>query len=246
MSPDEGAGRRALVTGATAGIGNAFARMFARNGFALVLVARDSVRLEALARTLREAHGIDVEVLPADLATVAGCSAVEQRLADRTAVVDVLVNNAGYGLGRALLDNPLAAEQEMFDVLTRAVLRCSHVAAGTMREHGHGTIINVSSVAGWFPHTSYGAAKSYVTALSQAMDRQLRADGVRVMALCPGFTRTEFHDRADLDMRRLPRFFWLDADALVEAAWRDLRRGRVVSVPGALYKVMRQVLRFHP
>ena len=227
------------------GIGNAWARFLAAKGYDLVLVGRDEPRLHAIAGSLRGQHGIDVEVIRADLSNYEECSWIEQRLAWDERPIDLLVNNAGYGLNRAFMKNELVHEQAMFDVLTRAVMRLSYAAAAGMQQRGGGTIINVSSVASWWPQTTYGAAKSYVTAFSQSLNRELRRHNVRVMALCPGFTRTEFHERAAFDMGRVPKFLWLDADRLVRDAWRDLERGRTVSVPGAIYKTMRTVLRFY-
>ena len=234
----------ALVTGATAGIGNAFARLLAAQGHNLVLVARDEARLRTVARELEERYGIRAEVFRADLSRYDECAWVEQRLADRARPIEVLVNNAGYAVHQRFSDGDLLAEQAMFDVLVRAVLRLSHAAAVSMRERGSGTIINVSSVAGWVPLSTYGAAKSYVTAFSRALRKEVRRSGVRVTALCPGYTATEFHERANYSLGRVPKFMVLNADAVVAAAWRDAQRGRAISVPGGVYKMSRFLLRF--
>jgi len=234
----------ALITGATAGIGNAFARLLASQGFDLVLVARDEARLRGVAEDLQEKYRVSVEPFRADLSRYDECAWVEQRLADTSRPIDVLINNAGYTVNQHFVDGSLAAEQAMFDVLTRAVMRLSHAAAVGMKGRGSGAILNVSSVAGWIPQSTYGAAKSYVTSFSRALRKDLRRSGVKVTALCPGYTGTEFHERADYAMGRVPGFMVLDADALVATAWRDLSRGRAVSVPGGLYKVSRFLLRF--
>ena len=234
----------ALVTGATAGIGNAFARLLARQGYDLVLVARDEPRLQGVAEDLRAAHGIAVEVLRADLSVAEECATIESRLADRERPIDVLVNNAGYSVDQRFAAGALEREQAMFDVLTRAVMRLSHAAAGPMMTRGGGTIINVSSVAGWIPQSTYGAAKSYVTAFSRALRRETRRSGVGVTALCPGYTATEFHERANYAMGRVPSFMVLDADAVVAQGWRDAQRGRALSIPGPVYRVARFLLRF--
>lgn len=231
----------ALITGATAGIGNAFARFLASRGYDLVLVARDESRLHAVADELRTAFGIDVEPFRADLSRYDECAWVEQRLSDAERPVDVLINNAGYGLNRKFSNNDLLAEQAMFDVLTRAVLRLSHASAISMAARGMGTIINVSSVAGWWPFSTYGAAKSYVTAFTQNLHKELKPKGVRVSALCPGYTRTEFHARGRFDdkqIRMIPSFLWLDADRLVADAWADAQRNKAISVPGNIWKVL--------
>lgn len=234
----------ALITGATAGIGNAFARLLAAQGHDLVLVARDESRLRAVAQELEARYGIRAEAFRADLSRYDECAWVEQRLADRARPVDLLVNNAGYAVHQRFTEGDLLAEQAMFDVLVRAVMRLSHAAAGPMRERGSGAIVNVSSVAGWVPLSTYGAAKSYVTAFSRALRKELRPSGVTVLALCPGYTRTEFHDRAAMRMTRVPGFMWLDADAVAAQALEDVRRGRAVSIPGLAYRVSRFLLRF--
>lgn len=225
----------ALVTGPTSGIGRAFVRKLAARGHDIVLVSRDVERLGAVAGELRGAYGIDVEVLPADLAT--DTSAVEARLRDPGRPIDLLVNNAGFGLRKPFLANEIADEERMLDVLIRAVLRLTHAALPGMIERGHGAVVNVSSIAGWLPRGSYSAAKTWVTAFSEGLSSQVSGTGVRVMALAPGFTRTEFHDRAEMNMTSLPSWMWLDADALVDAGLRDLSRGKTVSVPGSVYKV---------
>jgi short-subunit dehydrogenase len=236
----------ALVTGATAGIGNAFARRLAAEGRDLVLVARDRERLDALMRQLTAERGVDVEVLPADLATMKGCAAVEARLADQDRPIDLLVNNAGFALNRPFLASPIEDEERLLDVLVRAVLRLSHAAGRAMQARGRGEILNVSSVSGFIAEGTYSAHKAWVTVFSEALDGQLRSHGIRVMALCPGFVRTEFHQRADIDMSDVPGFLWLDADELVADALRDLRRGRTVSVPDARYKVLTSLARHAP
>lgn len=233
----------ALITGATAGIGKAFSDLLARQGFDLVLVARNEVRLAEVADDLRAKHGVEVDVFRADLSHYDECARVEQRLADESRPIDVLVNNAGFGLKQRFTNGDLLAEQAMFDVLMRAVMRLSHAAARGMVARGSGVIINVSSVAGWRHTSTYAASKAYVTSFSIALGRELRKQGVKVTALCPGFTHTEFHQRANMDMRRVPEFLWLDADALVAQAWRDAQRSRRVSVPGRQYQAIRYLLK---
>ncbi len=225
----------ALITGATAGIGAAFTRALAARGLDLVLVARDGARLEAAAAQLRAAHGVGVEVMAADLTDRAQLQRVADRAGSREAPVDLLVNNAGFGLGGAYPDTEVTDEERMLDVLCRAVLVVTQPAVVAMRERGHGTIITVSSVAGFAPLGTYAAAKAWATTFTESVSVALRGTGVTAMALCPGYVRTEFHERAALDVgeRRGPA--WLDADALVAAALADARRGVVVSVPSAVY-----------
>lgn len=236
----------ALVTGATAGIGLAFARELAARGHDLVLVARTMPRLEEVAAELRSAHGVGVEVLVADLSFDVETRLVAQRLADSTRPVDLLVNNAGFGLGHGFVDGDLADVERALDVMVRAVMVLSHAAARAMRERGHGAIINVSSVSGFVVMSSYSAVKSFVTVFTEALANELRGTGVTATALCPGFTRTEFHDRAAMDMSRLPGPLWLDADRLVRDCLADVARGRVVSVPGPAYKATMALLKVTP
>lgn len=236
----------ALVTGGTAGLGLAFAEALAGRGHDLLLVARDAERLHRVASDVGGRHGVDVDVLPADLSQRTQLREVEQRLADVTRPVELLVNNAGYGLKRPFLDNDVEQEQAMLDVLVTAVLRLSHAALGAMAERGHGRIVNVSSVAGWLPRGTYSAAKAYVTQLSVWADLTYRDRGVRTMALCPGFIRTQFHGRMDVGRDAVPWWLWLDADAVVAAALRDLDRGKSVSVPDLRYKVLASAARVVP
>jgi short-subunit dehydrogenase len=236
----------ALITGATAGIGAAFARRFAAARYDLVLVARNVERLESAAAELSLLGAGHVEVLPADLATVAGRALVEDRLADPLRGVDVLVNNAGFGQGSAFLAHPVEDEETMLDVLVRAVLRLTRAALPGMIERGRGAVINVSSVAGFVPRGTYSSAKAWVTNFSESVAAEVHGTGVRVVAVCPGFTHTEFHERADIDTGDVPRWMWLEADEIVEGALHDLRRGVAVSVPSMQYKAITAVAKIVP
>ena len=238
--------RRALVTGPTAGIGLEFARQLAARDHDLVLVARNEERLEEVAADLRSAYGITVEVLPADLADRAALAKVEERLADPDRPVDVLVNNAGFGLKGRFLDNSVEQEQAHLDVLVVAVMRLCHAALGPMVARGTGQIVNVSSVAGFLPRGTYSAAKAYVTKFSEWAHHEYAAQGVQVMALCPGFVRTEFHERMQVGRDSAPSFLWLEAPDLVSAALSDLDAGKTISVPSMRYKVIVTGARYIP
>jgi short-subunit dehydrogenase len=240
--------RTALVTGATAGIGAAFARRLAADGYDLVLVARDGDRLDRVAKELTSEYGVAVETLPADLVTDEGCTAVADRLADRARPISMLVNNAGKSLNMSFLRSTVADQEQLLRLNVHAVMRLTHAALPGMVSRGHGAVVNVSSVAGWAVRagSTYPASKAWVTSFSLSVDRAVRPDGVRVMALCPGYTHTEFHQRAGIDMSQLPERLWLDADQVVDAGLRDLRAGRSVSVPSWKYKVSVFGMRYLP
>jgi uncharacterized protein len=236
----------ALITGATAGIGAAFAERFASKHHHLVLVARDEVRLAASAEQLREAGASEVEILAADLATEAGRAAVEARLASPEHPVDILVNNAGFGNSTAFLRSELEYEERMLDVMVRAVLRLTHAALPGMVERGRGAVINISSVAAFAPRGTYSAAKAWVVSFSESVAAEIDGTGVRCIAVCPGFTHTEFHERAEIDTGDIPSWLWLTVDQVVNTAMRDLGRGVPVSIPGAQYKVLAAASRYTP
>jgi short-subunit dehydrogenase len=187
-----------------------------------------------------------VETISADLTDRADLARIEARIADASRPVDVLVNNAGFALNRGFLAGDVADEERLLDVLCRAVLVLSHAAGHAMRERRRGTIINVSSVAGFVAMGTYSAAKAWVTTFSEGLWRELKPYGVHVTALCPGFTHTEFHQRASINMSRLPSFGWLDVDNLVDDCLADVRRGKVVSVPSRRYRALTFVVRHAP
>lgn len=230
----------ALITGATAGIGAAFARQLAKTGHDLVIVARDAQRLDATAQRLRAEHGVSVEVLAADLSTEEGRERVAPQIEAEEGSLDLLVNNAGLSLNTPFLRSTPEKEAALLGVNVHAVMRLTLAALPGMVRRRRGAVINVSSVAGFgaaMPGSTYPASKAWVTNFSQSVALSVAPFGVRVMALCPGYVRTEFHQRARIDMSKTPEWLWLDADKLVLAALSDLRRGKLVSVPSAKYKV---------
>ncbi|WP_299040066.1 SDR family oxidoreductase [uncultured Pseudokineococcus sp.] len=235
----------ALVTGGTSGIGAAFARQLARRGHDLVLVARDAARLEEVAADLR-GSGVQVEVLRADLADRVDVQRVADRLEDAGRPVDLLVNNAGFGLASRLLDPDTSEQERALDVMAKAVLVLGGAAGRGMRARGRGAVLNVSSVAGFVTMGGYSAVKAWVTAYSESLAGELAGSGVTVTALCPGFVRTEFHERADLHMSKLPELGWVDVEELVSTALDDVARGRVISVPTARYAALVHLIRHAP
>lgn len=226
----------ALVTGATAGIGESFTRLLAVNNYNIVLVARDAQRMQERAQQLESQFNISTHMIQADLATDIGCGLVESYIKNNQ--IDVLINNAGFGLNKAFTLSEVDAEQQMLDVLVRTPMRLMHSVLPGMKERNKGVVINVSSVAGYIAGGSYSASKSYITVISESINTELAATNVKVSALCPGFTRTEFHQRARMSMKGLPSFMWLNSDKLVERAWVDALKGRAVSIPGWQYQLL--------
>lgn len=234
-----GSAGTAIITGATAGIGAAFARRLAADGYAPVLVARDGSRLAAFAEELTAAHGVAVSTLSADLATPEGRESVAARLADSDHPVDLLVNNAGVSLNTPFLRSTPEREEHLLALNVNAVMRLTLAVLPSMVARGRGAVVNVSSVSGFgalMPGSTYPASKAWVTNFSESVHLSVKPYGVRVMALCPGYTRTEFHERAGISTAKTPDWMWLDADAVVRDGLRDLRRGKVVSVPDWKYK----------
>ncbi|MGQ0574501.1 MAG: SDR family NAD(P)-dependent oxidoreductase [Pseudonocardia sp.] len=229
----------ALVTGATAGLGAAFVARLVRDGHDVVLVARDEQRLADIAAAAR-AGGVTAEILAADLATPAGRERVAARLADADAApVDLLVNNAGFAIhGRFARIDPAELERQLAVNVT-AVLRLTRAAVPGMVARGRGAVVNVSSVAGFMAGNSpYSADKAWVTSFTEGVAAELAGTGVRAMALCPGFVRTEFHDRAGIDVGERTGPMWLDADRVVHDCLTDLDRGAAISVPDLRYKLV--------
>lgn len=237
---------QALITGPTSGLGRGFADAFARRGFDLVLVSRDVTRLNATAGELMAQYGVRCEVLPADLAVREDVDRVAERLRDASRPVSALVNNAGFGLRESFLDASVGDEQRMLDVMVTSVMRLTHAALPGMVDRDRGMIINVSSMAGWFPGGTYSAAKAWVTTFSESLSVGTRGTGVRVVAVCPGFIRTEFHERAGMNMSQTPDWMWLDVPTVVDRAFRDLATRKPVSVAGAQYPAFARLLQHGP
>ncbi|QNO37295.1 SDR family NAD(P)-dependent oxidoreductase [Protaetiibacter sp. SSC-01] len=235
----------ALVTGGTAGIGAAFARALAARGYDLVLVARTAPRLEEVAAELR-ATGRDVEVLVADLGDPADVQRVAERLADAAHPIDLLVNNAGYGMKTKLSDPDLAEAADAIQVMMHTPLVLSAAAVPGMRVRGRGIIVNVASVAGYTSMGLYAAIKAWMRVYSESLSNALHGTGVTVTALLPGWVHTEFHDRAEIRKSSIPSWLWLSADGLVEACLRDAERGRAVSIPTVRYRFLTWLLRHLP
>ncbi|WP_194422259.1 SDR family NAD(P)-dependent oxidoreductase [Microbacterium abyssi] len=229
----------ALITGASAGLGEEFARQLAARGADLVLVARSAERLDALAVGLRDAHGVSVEVLAADLVTEDGVARVIARVADQEHPIGLLVNNAGFGLPLHFADNDIDDEVQHLRIHVEAPMRLMHAALGSMRGRG-GRIINVASVAGFISRSTYSACKQWLIGFSRWANAEYAKDGVSVTAVCPGFTHTTFHERMGLAPGRegIPAIGWLNAPDVVREGLRDAARGKAVSVPSLRYKAV--------
>ncbi|HET9873503.1 MAG TPA: SDR family oxidoreductase [Propionibacteriaceae bacterium] len=236
----------ALVTGGTSGIGAAFARALAARGDDLILVARDAERLSAMAADLTQRFGVAVETMAADLADRDDTERVAARLRSTDAPVDLLVNNAGFGIHTKLLAVDTSRHELGLKVMCRAVLVLCAAAGRAMSERGKGAIINVSSTAGYVTMGSYSATKAWVTAYTEALSIELAGTGVSVTALCPGWVRTEFHQRAGIRTSAIPGPMWLDADKVVQQALVDAEKGKVISIPSARYQGLVFLLRHVP
>ncbi|MBU6148075.1 MAG: SDR family NAD(P)-dependent oxidoreductase [Actinomycetales bacterium] len=234
----------ALITGATAGIGRAFAEVLAEAGHDLTLVARDADRLRTVAADLTGRHSCAVTVIAADLSGRAGMAVVERHCADHP--LSVLVNNAGSGMRESFVHNDRQREQESLDLLVTAPLRLTHAALPHMIERRQGSIINVGSVAAWLASGTYSAAKAWLTVFTESLATDLAGTGVHATVVAPGYTRTEFHARAGMRLGGVPGWMWLDPMTVARTGWADVQAGRVVSIPGLQYRLLATLVRTLP
>ncbi len=227
----------ALVTGGTSGIGRAFVTALAARGDDVVIVARDTDRMAAMQRELSAEYGVEIEILPADLSSRKEIERVAERIEDPNRPIDLLVNNAGFGLHRKLLDRDTEIQERAFFVMAHAVFLLSAAAGRAMTERGHGRIINVASTSAWINSGNYSAIKAWALSFTEALAIELSGTGVTATALCPGWVKTEFHSRAGIKSSTLPSFVWVDVHNLVAEALADAERGKVVSIPSFKWKV---------
>ena len=236
----------ALITGATAGLGAEFARQLAQQGHNVVLVARDEERLRSRAAELENNYGVRTEVLAADLADDGGVAAVVERLSDPERPVEILVNNAGIGLLRSFADNDIAEEKRHLKLHVETAMELTHAALQGMLERRSGRVINVASVAAFLPRETYSAAKAWLLSFSRWANLAYAGRGVKVTAVCPGFTHTEFHDRMGMDKTAAPSWMWLQADRVVREGLADNEKGKAVSIPSRRYKLLTAAARVLP
>lgn len=237
----------ALVTGGTSGIGNAFVRAFAARGVDVVIVARDTARMESIAQEMTARHGVRVQPMVADLSKPEDVTRVAEWIEDPANDLDWVVNNAGFGLHAKLLDkDQLATQKKAMDVMCWAVLELSAAAGRAMRERGRGHIVNVASTSAWYFSGNYSAIKAWCLSYTNALANELRGTGVTATALCPGWVHTEFHDRAGIATTKLPEFVWVDPDFLISECLDDAEHGRAVSIPSAKWKAVIAVAQHAP
>ena len=239
----------AVVTGATAGIGREFAEQLGARGYDLLLVARDRERLASTAAAIAAAHGVEAEAFPADLSREDGVILLAERIA-ASARLALLVNNAGFGSRGRLADSDVERQTAMLRLHVLAPMRLARAALPLLLASRSGGVINVSSVAGFVysaGNVNYCATKAYLTTFSEGLAAELHGTGVRAQALCPGFTRTEFHARIPGPVESHPKFAWLSAREVVAYSLRCLDRGRpVVCIPGLRWRLAVWAIRLLP
>ncbi|WP_127472604.1 SDR family NAD(P)-dependent oxidoreductase [Microbacterium sulfonylureivorans] len=240
--------KTALITGASSGLGAEYARQLAAKGADLVLVARDRDALDELARQLRATHRVAVEIMAVDLLKPRQRGKVEQRLADESRPIEILINNAGFGLPLAFERNDIDDEVRHLDLHVEVPMRLTHAALAPMLARGHGRILNVASVAAFIPRSTYGACKGWLVSFSRWANLRYAPRGVTVTAVCPGYTHTNFHERMGLAPGKegVADLMWLDARVVVAESLRDAGRRKAVSVPSWRYKALTTIARFAP
>ena len=244
--------RTALITGASSGIGEAFAEVFAAEGFDLVIVARREERLQAVAARLRQKHGVRVEVIALDLAERDACERLCAEIAARGIQIDALVNNAGYGVPGSFTASPWQRHEDFLQVLVTDVAELTYRLLPAMIERGYGRIINVASLAGLVPapsgHTLYGASKAFLIKFSEALANEVRRSNVHVTALCPGFTVSEFHDVTGTrdKMKQMPSWMWLDAPTVARQGFDAVMAGQHIYINGRVNRAIAALTRLLP
>ena len=228
--------RWALVTGTTSGIGKSFCELLAAEGYNLVLVSRDLVRMKTQAQLLKAVSNVEVELLQADLSDIEDIKKVTTRLLDTSKPIEVLVNNAGFGINSDFSTSQIQIESDLLNCMVASPMKLTHAAIKSMEKFNKGYIINVSSVAAYMAGSTYCAAKSYLTVFTESIYSELKSKGIQIHAICPGFTKTEFHSRCNQDVSGVPDIVWLSSNKVAISAWNAVRKGKVILVPGIQYK----------
>ncbi|MCT1686583.1 SDR family oxidoreductase [Pseudoglutamicibacter cumminsii] len=238
--------RTALITGATAGIGEEFAEQLAAQGRHLVLCARDAEALARVAHRLESRYAVHVETLIGDLLTEEGIKAVEKRLSSDIDPVELLINNAGFGLIHGFTSSDWDDERDHWRIHTEIPLRLMHTAIPAMIQRGGGRIINIASIAAFTGVSTYSAAKRAIVEFSEYASRRYKERGVSVTAVCPGMTRTSFHERMNMDVGRVPKIAWLQPEQVVRESLHASATGKALCIPSRRYRLARLLLRFLP
>jgi short-subunit dehydrogenase len=242
----------ALVTGASAGIGRAYCEWLARAGASVVAVARREGRLLELQEQLERKYGTRVIPIVCDLSRPDSMEVIQAALQTAELDIDILINNAGYGVPGKYLANDWSRHQDSHQVMTTAIASLCYAFLPGMVARGTGIIINIASVAGFLPgtsgHTLYAATKAWLINFSESLAFEYEAEGIRVCAVCPGFTYSEFHDVTGTRelVSRLPKWVWMTAEQVVAQSFRALNRGNVVFIPGAVNRIIVRVSRILP
>ena len=236
----------ALVTGSTSGIGKSFSVLLASEGYNLVTVARNQNQLKFDAESLQKRFGIEVLIKSADLSSAIDISSLAAFIQDTHLDIQVLVNNAGFGINSNFMESEIKDESSLVNCMILAPLQLTHAVGKRMRNSSDGYIINVSSVAGYMAGSTYCSAKAWLNIFSESLHKEFKNYGINVHVVCPGFTRTDFHNRCKQDVSGVPNYFWLKADEVATQAWRDVRRGKAMSIPKIHYKILVAIHQYAP
>jgi short-subunit dehydrogenase len=235
---------KALVTGATSGIGLEFAHQLAQKGYDLILVSRDINRLNETAQDLSNKYKVKAEVLKADLGTDEGINLTRELINKEE--IEFIVNNAGLGINKPFHAADLAEEINLLNVLVKAPLEISHTAINQMKQRHKGYIVNVGSVAAWTTSGTYSAAKVWLTSFSESLNTNYKNSGINVTVVAPGFTRTEFHERANMSTETIPNWMWISTNLVVKDSIKAVLKGKAVVIPHFKYRLLYLLLRNLP
>jgi short-subunit dehydrogenase len=236
----------ALVTGTTSGIGAAYCDLLAAEGYNLCLVSRDESRMIKQAQLLESKYGLRTKLAICDLSTSEGIQESIKCIEELGPLLEVVVNNAGFGLNSDFLTSAMMDQERMINCMVMAPMKITHSAANVMKPNQKGFIINVSSVASFMAGSTYCSAKSWLTVFSESVYQELRSNSINLHVICPGFTRTEFHMRCNQDVSGVPNFAWLTPEAVVKQSWKCVKKGTLIAIPGFWYKALVTMHRYAP